>query len=400
LTKRPSTYSHLQRLCLWLGALFIPLTIITGLHQYDLIFHPFDLNRLSQDEVLPFEHRTGRQLYSVKLNSLANRPRPDILITGNHVMRNFQGTDLPDDLDFFNFVINDPSIIEEMDLFKALERIDRLPSKLMIYTIVAHGGRSRLLSRKQSVFTGGNVEPPFNLQFDSLGSELQRFFGYQTYLDALVSLFGEGENIVMNYKDCARAYAASKKGNMNSWLTLRLKISEYFPEYISLNSGLLSKGEYCRNNRNFEALSTTALARNGGHLTPRITEMTYNPENIPILTPEEYKAGAKDAASAMRRLERFAGENGFRMVYLIPQRYDKPLNNEHDEVQNLVFESNPDFTVIDFRRLSLETIYYVDDSHLSEKLGEILNPCLVKILNSKTPLPSRPAVNSRGRTMC
>jgi len=373
--------------------------LIAGLHQYELSFHPLDLGRQSKEEVLLFEHRSLWQRYSVKLNSLANRPRPDILITGNHAMRNFQGTDYLKNLGFFNFVIDDPSIFEELDLLKALERIDRLPKKLMIYTIEAHGGRRRLEGRNQKVFSAGSTARPFNFYMEYLRRELLWFLGYKTYLDALFSLFGE--NNVIEYANCVQAYTATKKGGNDLWLAIRSKLSEYLTGNISLNSGLLTEWEYCQNVNNFNVLSTTALARNGGHLATRNSELTYDPgENHPVLTPSEAAASAIEVADGMRQLEEFASENGFRMIYLIPPRYMLPLNDPKDEVSNLVFEKNPDFTVIDFRRFSLEKKYYVDHLHLAEEFGEILAPCLDKILNSETPLPSQPTVNSRGRTMC
>lgn len=396
---RHSKYAHLFRLCLWFVAILGPLTVITGVHQYDLLFHPYDLNQLSEDEVLPSEHRSGRQRYAVKLESLVNRPRLDIMITGNHVMRIFQGTDKFENLNFFNFIVDHPSIFQELDLLKALKQVDRLPKKLMIYSLVAHGGKSRLLNREPLLFSSGNTEPPFNLTSKNLGGELLWFFGYETYLDALFSVFRD--DIVIDFTQCAQAYAAAKNKKNDFWLATRLKVSEYFPGNITLNSGLLSEDEYCRSDRNFKAISTYALARNGGYLARSDFEMEYDPgDTYPILTPDEAEAGAKEGARGIQMLEKFARENGIRMVYLIPPRYQIPLNDRDDEVANQIFERNPDFTVIDFRRYSLDKKYFADNTHLSAEFGEILVPCLEKILDSKSPLPSRPAVGSRGRTVC
>lgn len=348
---------------------------------------------------MPFEHRSLRQRYAVKLNSLARRPRPDILITGNHAMRNFQGTGNSENLDFYNFVIGDPTIFDELDLLKALKKIDRLPKKLMIYTIEAHGGERRLKNRNDQIFSTGEAVPPFNMNLGYVGSEISWFFRLETYLDSLFTVFGSDN--VIDYAMCEQAYAMAKTNKPGFSLVIRLKISDYFSDTISLNSGLLSKNEYCQNDRNFNALSTTALARNGGHLATRNSELTYDPgEDHPALTSFEANVAAQEVASGMRQLEEFSRENGFRMVYLIPPRYMVPLNDPKDEVSNLVFENNPGFPVIDFRRFSLEKKYYLDHLHLSEQLGEILIPCLKRILESKTALQSSPAVDERGRTMC
>lgn len=373
--------------------------MLAGLHQYSLLYSPFNLNQLNKDEVLFFEHGSGRQLYAMKLETLKNRPKPDIVITGNHVMRNFEGTDYLENFDLFNFVIGGPSINQELDLLKALKNIGRLPNKILIYTILAHGGSDWMLKRHQVMFSDGKVNPPYSFGYKTIRDEMEWFFRFDTYLNALFSIYKK--ELVVNYPICAKASADAKKLKMSNWLSIRLKIAEYLPPYASIKSGLLDRTEFCKTVGNFRTLNVHGQIRNGGQIAKFVSELIYHRVyDYPILTPSEANAKAVEAMEEIQKLEEFANENGFRMVYLIPPRYEIPLNGPNDEVANLIFENNPKLTVIDFRRFSLEKKYYIDDAHLSEEFGLILGPCLNKILNSKSSLPHRPAINLRGRSVC
>jgi len=396
---RPSNYSHLWKLCLWVGIVFIPLTLAVVPQQISLLYSPFDLNRLEKDEVLLFDYGSARQLYAMKLKTLANRPPADVLITGNHVMRFYSGREHFKNLDLFNFVIGSPSLFQELDLLKALKKINRLPKKLLVHTILAHGGSEVLLTRSELIYSGGNATPPFNISIKKIEDEILWFFKYETYLNGIYSFFRK--NVVVNYPKCAAAFSGAEKVAAGNWLKARIKFAEYLPPYTTLNSGLLSIDEFCRSERNFRLLDTNGLVRNGGQMAKLNSELFYHRVyDFPVATPSEAAAQAKIALSGIAKLEKFADENGFKVIYLIPPRYEIPLNGPNDEVANIIFEKNTELTVIDFRRFSLEKKYYMNEAHPSEEFGKLLAPCLDRIISSAKPLVSRHAVGARGRTVC
>lgn len=396
---RRSKYNHLWQICLWLGILLIPLTLITGWHQYKLLFTPFDLNQLKDEEVMFFEHGSGRQLYAMKLITLANRNKPDVIITGNHSMRHFSGSKHLKNLDFFNFVVGGPSVFQELDLLKALKKIDRLPKKVLIFTLLAHGGSDRLLNRDQLFFSNGDIEAPFHMSLKNVGNEFEWFFTHKNFLNALASI--AENNMVVNSSDCERSYRSAERRKFSIGLRLRMKFAEYASPYTALNSGLISLEDYCRDESNFKTLNYNGFIKNGGMLDTYRPELAYHRVyDYPVLTPAAAMAAADEVLRGIQQLENFAQENGFRIVYLIPPRYEIPLNGPNDDVANLVFERNAGLTVIDFRRYALDKKYYIDDAHMAEDFGEILAPCLRKIISSPLPLQSRPAVQSRGRTVC
>ena len=396
---RTENYTPLLKLCLWLALLLCPIIIVTGLNQHRMLFKPFDLNRLKDDEVLWFGHASGRQLLSTKLHSLRRRGQPDVLITGNHAMQNFTLKFKERDFDFFNFAGPSPSIFEQMHLLRALESMGRLPKKLLVFSLLAHGGAGRMLSKDSSMLAGGHITPPFRISRSNIPAEIKWFFSYERHLDALASL--RGGDMVVNFAECRRAYQGRAGRGVPLSLRLRSKLAEYLSPYATWNFGLLSLGEMCAETRFFRQINNYGLQRNGEYVNEyRYVLKFHRPYNYLILDQNAATAAAEEAIGGIRALEAFARKHGFRIAYLIPPRYEKPNNGPNDTVSNMIFEKLTDAHTIDFRRYWLETKFYNDDVHLSDDFGEILAPCLSKILDAKGPLRGRPAIPGHGRTVC
>jgi len=272
--------------------------------------------------------------------------------------------------------------------------------------MVAHGTYKHFLNERigESVppFKDANVTPPFSWEYKNLVWEGAWIFNHKTVQDGFFSFLRR--HVVINYSACEKKFIEAKGNQKSIWLKIKLKIAEYITGQAALNIGLLSLHEFCEDPLQFDRLDTSGFVKNSGivvkHRTMPAGYPTHQTYKFKIKSPEELKRDAERVVVHLQKIEQFASENGFRVVYLFPPRYEYPLNGLIDELPNFIFENNPEFTVVDFRQYSSVKKYYTDATHITDELGDILIPCLEKIIAAKGPLPSHPAINGRGRSVC
>jgi len=384
------------RFWLYLGAFLLGLALFSLQLHYRQNLSPYNLNALAENEVLFFRHGFGEASLSMKLHTLKIRKGADVLIVGNHMARSVYD-DRPDTrLDLFNLVYGNTGLQGTLDLLHRLKDEDLLPRKALVVTLLTHGDLAREIDTK---FRFASENLPRYI-WDLLG-QLPELVRMEYLLPGLSSL--SQRDLLFDYDRCSAIFEGKISIEPMPMQKFRRLVASFVPVYALIKLGIMPKDEACAIPELFRDVDFESYNRYGGFMaryTPKESPSFHTPYDLPHHSDAMLKTLVAQAAKKIGDLDNFAKEHDFRILYLYPPRYEKPLDGYLDIVANKVFEKLPSAPVADFRRLSLDRTLYYDDTHVGAKFRRILLPCIEKFLTIDPVPTGSPALKGRGRTIC
>lgn len=318
-------------------------------------YKPFNFNEIEDQYVIDTKSLDRKSILKIKLAYIKNFERIDFGLFGNHIAQ-YHSKDkvLSKDTIFFNFWYANLSLTEIHHLLIYLDKIDKLPNKLLISITTPNNDMGGSIIRYRG-------ELPLNMIslkkiFKDIKNNQSEFFSFiKNYFSP--NIFLKNSDYMKIYQTLRETFLRKK---FNKW-----DISEKLVEIINCKETVMGK-----------KTSNCYLAlKYDGSTVPKFYSHTKLIKNGDSESkPTKLSSSDKKIISyQMNSINNFLKEKGKKAIFFIPPVYE----SKRETVAKIIFDKSlegidDDLILIDHRFLRDKKIYFENYDHTSNNYFDYL----------------------------
>lgn len=311
----------------------------------------FDFSALGEDGIL-LDGSIGRaQSQQLRLNYVRRSAPFDLLLIGNHNLRNFGGQNLPSSVRFFSLNNIQQDVFQLPALLGELTKQGKMPRQALIVSILAYAPQQWAASDdspEAAADDGVGVASHAADTIVALDARIRRLIDSESFALGLVGR--QRWLIPLSFAACRAAWSQGQPsvrkatGGIGGKTAAVLqsywvKLSELLPVPLGLGTGLIDIATYCRTSTNFYRTASGYRYDGSSFGAKQDIRPLHNGAGQPALGEAEALQKGIRFAAKMRQIHEIAKRGGIPAIFVVPPRVqiDNPARRSADKIMDFAF---------------------------------------------------------------